>query len=411
MPSSVLDRSIQTGINLSEALGGPAERYMQQKAQQEFEKQMMEERLKKELLMYGLQNPDALQAMVSSQYQHPEAGNVFRANPVDEKTMQPKFLEYGGMQIDPKAIATGALNKEERARSFEREMREMQFRKPQFDSATGKAIIPNERGGFDYEDIQARGAGASPLAGTIDLQGKRDVTKAEKDFELNEKLRKGSEQFKSGEADKQRTFEAGEGAKTRTHQKSLAEIKQDSKKANITGTDKKILDDLGKQNANKIDIINEVDAASKVLEDPKQSEASKLKVAQGLLKTLNSKRGQDAVGVEESNRLGSLLEYNFGGIGGIKAALSGTGSYIGRDMKGFVDQIKATNKSLKDNVLSNNERVSQVETKYGIDSASTDFFKDEKSQQKAFTPGAIIRQKSTGKVFKVDANGNPQEVK
>ena len=93
--------------------------------------------------------------------------------------------------------------------------------------------------------------------------------------------------------------------------------------------------DLARQTGAKSSIKNQIDSALSVLDDPNVSEDQKVTMGQQLLKTLNSTEGKDAVGSEESKRLGSFLQkkmFNF----------TQPGSMFGRDLGEFVDQVKLT---------------------------------------------------------------------
>lgn len=90
--------------------------------------------------------------------------------------------------------------------------------------------------------------------------------------------------------------------------------------------------DLYKTNAKLFSVKAGIDASLKQLNDPNVSEDQKVKVGQGLLKLLNSAEGSDAVGAEESKRLGSFLEYKFLNV-------KEPGSFIGRDIDLFTQQV------------------------------------------------------------------------
>lgn len=105
---------------------------------------------------------------------------------------------------------------------------------------------------------------------------------------------------------------------------------------------KTALDQVGKladKNAQLFNIKSGIEATVSALDDPNLSED--LKIVQGMnaLKILNSAEGSDAVGVEESKRLGSLLEFKI-------ANLTGPGSFVGRDLGLFTEQLKNKSKEL-----------------------------------------------------------------
>lgn len=111
--------------------------------------------------------------------------------------------------------------------------------------------------------------------------------------------------------------------------------------------------DLAKKNASKTSIKNQIDSALTILDDPEISETQKVTIGQQLLKTLNSSEGADAVGAEESKRLGSLLENKFFNI-------RQAGSMFGRDVGDFVNQVKLTSGSLGQSLQRNNATVDSL---------------------------------------------------
>jgi hypothetical protein len=86
-------------------------------------------------------------------------------------------------------------------------------------------------------------------------------------------------------------------------------------------------------NVGLANVKSAMDSALQILEDPKIPEDQKVKTGQGLYKLLNSAEGADAVGAEEAKRIGSYLEYHLGNF-------TQPGAFIGRDVPGFVGQIK-----------------------------------------------------------------------
>jgi hypothetical protein len=139
-----------------------------------------------------------------------------------------------------------------------------------------------------------------------------------------------------------------------------------AKPVKMATSDEKFVDTLSTKNANKISIANQLEEGFKTLSSPTIPENEKVKEGQRLLKVLNSSEGQDAVGVDESRRLGSMLEYNFGGIGGIQAKLSGTGAYIGRDLPGFTGQLKNAVSSIRKSAQQNQVEIDKVNARYGV---------------------------------------------
>lgn len=67
---------------------------------------------------------------------------------------------------------------------------------------------------------------------------------------------------------------------------------------------------MATKNAGMVAINSEIKSALDMLNDPKVSKDDKLRIGQGLVKTLNSTQGADAVGVAEAERLASELQSN-----------------------------------------------------------------------------------------------------
>lgn len=101
-------------------------------------------------------------------------------------------------------------------------------------------------------------------------------------------------------------------------------------------------------NVGLANVKSAMDSALKVLQDPAVPEDQKVKTGQGLFKLLNSAEGADAVGAEEAKRIGSYLEYNIGNF-------TQPGAFIGRDLKGFTDQIDNYSKLLGERVIRNEQ--------------------------------------------------------
>lgn len=116
---------------------------------------------------------------------------------------------------------------------------------------------------------------------------------------------------------------------------------------------KVMVEKLSEDSAKKTAIANEISQAIAQFDDPKVSEAQKIKVGQGLLKVLNSTQGSDAVGAEEAKRLGSLLEFQMFNI-------TGPGPMFGRDIQMFRDQAAATVNRLSGAVQGNRSLIQQA---------------------------------------------------
>lgn len=111
--------------------------------------------------------------------------------------------------------------------------------------------------------------------------------------------------------------------------------------------------ELAKKAATKTSIKNQIDAALVSLNDPTIAYDQKIKTGQTLLKVLNSSEGQDAVGAEESKRLGSFIEFKLGNI-------TQPGSFLGRDLDKFVEQVGITSNNLGDAITRNKGDIDQL---------------------------------------------------
>lgn len=115
----------------------------------------------------------------------------------------------------------------------------------------------------------------------------------------------------------------------------------------------KQMEKLGTSNAGLFNVKGAMDEALKVLNDPAVGEDQKIKVGQGLYKSLNSAEGADAVGAEEAKRLGSFIEYNIGNF-------TQPGAFLGRDLKGFTEQINNYSKLLGGRIQQNESGINTL---------------------------------------------------
>lgn len=104
-------------------------------------------------------------------------------------------------------------------------------------------------------------------------------------------------------------------------------------KAGSAPQDRKEIDEQVKSiNASTTSLVpirGEIATALKQLQDPKLSDEQKYQVAQGIIKTMNSTQGKDAVGADERAALASELETSFGNIGTAVKYGAGAGATIG----------------------------------------------------------------------------------
>jgi hypothetical protein len=125
----------------------------------------------------------------------------------------------------------------------------------------------------------------------------------------------------------------------------------------LSDADEKFIGTLSTKNANKISIANQLEETFNLLNNPAISEIDKVKEGQRMLKVLNSAEGQDAVGVEESRRLGSLLEYQFGNMQGL---VDPTQKFVGRDIPAFTSQLGTAVKSIRNSVDANKREIDEI---------------------------------------------------
>jgi hypothetical protein len=139
----------------------------------------------------------------------------------------------------------------------------------------------------------------------------------------------------------------------KTHRAALlAKATKDPYKA-LSEPTKIQVQEIAKKNAGTQYVKNSIDAALAQLDDPNQSEEQKVKTGQGLLKTLNSTQGADAVGAEEAKRLGSFLEYKI-------ANFRQPGGFWGRDVQDFVEQVRNKSTELGAIIKSNDQVLAEL---------------------------------------------------
>lgn len=137
----------------------------------------------------------------------------------------------------------------------------------------------------------------------------------------------------------------------------------------------KQMEKLGVGNAGLYNVKSAMDEALKILEDPATGEDQKIKTGQSLFKLLNSAEGSDAVGAEEAKRIGSYLEYNIGNF-------TQPGAFIGRDVKGFTDQIKNYSKLLGSRISKNEQGIETLKGGGSLSSISQPVTTNQSSTQR-----------------------------
>lgn len=105
-------------------------------------------------------------------------------------------------------------------------------------------------------------------------------------------------------------------------------VAQQNSKAGIKEKEERV-SELGKTVTKLSPIRSEIASALKQLNSSKLSEEDKIRIGQGLVKTLNSTQGSDAVGAEEAQRLAAELETSFGGLATGVAKGAAAGATIG----------------------------------------------------------------------------------
>lgn len=109
---------------------------------------------------------------------------------------------------------------------------------------------------------------------------------------------------------------------------------------------------LSGKNAGKIAIANQIESYLAEFKNAK-TEDQKVTVGQQMLKVLNSPEGADAIGQEESKRLGSFLQYKI-------ANFTGPGSFMGRDIPEFEKQVTSTLGAVRGAVNSNQAEIDRL---------------------------------------------------
>lgn len=140
--------------------------------------------------------------------------------------------------------------------------------------------------------------------------------------------------------------------------KLKAQYSMDPKKSGPVGQferlapeDQEAIKDLGKKNANKTSIANQIDAVMGNWDS--LSEEQKIVQGRSLLKTLNSSEGADAIGTDEAKRLGGLLENKI-------FNLTEPGPMFGRDIEGFATQARDASKNMKSAVQRNRSEIDRL---------------------------------------------------
>jgi hypothetical protein len=110
------------------------------------------------------------------------------------------------------------------------------------------------------------------------------------------------------------------------------------------------------QNAKKKSIANQLQADLEEFRNAK-TEDEKIRIGNTMIKTLNSKEGADAVGVDERKNIANALEYQ-------KFNFFNPGKAFGRDLPGFEDQVIATINGVQGGIDLNNKAIADLTKGY-----------------------------------------------
>lgn len=145
---------------------------------------------------------------------------------------------------------------------------------------------------------------------------------------------------------------------------------------------KKQIETLSTKSAGKMAIANQLqndllqmrkamgqDETGAPIDGAKPNEDLAYTYAQNMLKTMNSKEGADAVGVDEARRAAGLLEYN---VADVKAGLGmKPGKFHGRDIPGFLKQVESNVAGIKGAVDFNKAEIDKLYGRPSADSPSS----------------------------------------
>lgn len=128
-----------------------------------------------------------------------------------------------------------------------------------------------------------------------------------------------------------------------------------------------IVKDLSRKNAQKLSIANQIsgdlkqyrlargmDENGNPIPGAKVDNDRALKIANGMVKTLNSKEGADAVGTEEAGRLATAIQFQVNPLN-----LKG-GQRIGRDFEAFDQQIGDTYTGITNGIAANRAEIDRA---------------------------------------------------
>lgn len=220
----------------------------------------------------------------------------------------------------------------------------------------------------------------------FDLAAKKMVETPTGEFELSD-AGKASEQFERGsksagllkegiELDpltgevkiapwRQNLTQAEIDVKRASAGKLRSDIEKDRAKKDQPPTNKEIFNNLppenqeqitllSKEKAKKLNSFNKFDEVLKIMDDKSVSEEQKIQQAYSTLKQLNDPENSDALAREEAGRASKFLEYN------IIPNLTEPGAVLGRDLKGFRDQLVLSKQKLKGASDANDKQINEL---------------------------------------------------
>lgn len=349
-------RSILQGLQIGGELGAPLARGLQAMGDRDFKTKQAEEEFRKQVLLKAAMDPEFAASLTQPQETQVDGQKALRALPVsgaDQATIaqggqvaeQPR-LNIGGQLFDPQAYRQGRENKEnsEMARSLKLQAALMQMR-DQYDASKDNRGLDNDKKLFDYKS---------------GIDNQNQLATLQKKFELA---------GQQGDADSQRSLQ-NEMTLLQERARLFPSAKAGGPKLNDADT--KFVDTLASKNANKVSIANQLqqftDFVTPKPGQPAPDEKTIVKEGQRLIKVLNSSEGQDAVGKDEAERLGSMLDFKMGNLGNL---FDPTQKKFGRDIEGFKNQIAAAVDSIRSSTKANDAEIGKIYNKYGIGNAGT----------------------------------------
>jgi hypothetical protein len=134
---------------------------------------------------------------------------------------------------------------------------------------------------------------------------------------------------------------------------------EESKKPKLPDAIKPTAESLSKKVTDYNAAVNYLTNELAQFSDKAKPEDVRVKIGEGMLKGLNSVLGPDAVGKDERESLGSFLKYKRGN-------LFEPGSFVGRDLDSFAQQIKSKIDSITATRAATANELKRIYTQYGL---------------------------------------------